>query len=50
MASTIGKRKQFSEQEILNHATAQNFDRALALQILKIRKELIDLLQILKGM
>ena len=50
MATTIGKRKPLSDQEILNSLSAQNIDGTLALQILKIRKELIDLLQLLKGL
>lgn len=50
MASTAGKTKQIKEQEILNHLNARKIDDALALQILKIRRELMDLLQLLKGM
>ncbi|HTF18204.1 MAG TPA: hypothetical protein VK658_09040 [Chryseolinea sp.] len=50
MATTIGKRKQISDQEILNSLSAQKIDGTLALQILKIRRELIDLLQLLKGL
>jgi hypothetical protein len=50
MATTIGNRKPLSDQEILSNLSAQKIDGTLALQILKIRKELIDLLQLLRGL
>lgn len=50
MATTIGKRKQLSDQEFLESLRAKNIDGTLAVQLLKIRKELLDLLQLLKGL
>jgi len=50
MATTIGKRKQLSDQEILESLNARNINGPLALQLIKIRRELIDLLQLLKGL
>lgn len=46
----IGKRKNVNHQDVLNGLSSHKTDEALKLQILKIRKELIDLLQLLKGL
>lgn len=50
MATTTGKRKYLSDQEILNSLNAQKIDGALALQLLKIRREIMDLLLLLRGL
>jgi len=50
MPNTAGKRKQLTDQEILNSLNAQKMDGAVALQILRIRRELMDLVQLLKGL
>lgn len=50
MATTTGKRKYVSDQEIINSLNAQKIDGAMALQLLKIRREIMDLLQLLRGM
>jgi len=50
MPGTAGKRKYITDEEILNSLSAQKKDGAVALQILRIRRELMDLLQLLRGL
>jgi hypothetical protein len=48
MINPGSKQRQLNEQEMLNSLHAQKVDSALTLQILKIRKELIDFLKLLR--
>ncbi|MGC3945061.1 MAG: hypothetical protein QM762_11200 [Chryseolinea sp.] len=50
MATTTGKTKYSTDQEIINSLNAKKIDDALALQLLKIRREIMDLLQLLRGL
>lgn len=50
MAGTIGKRKDMNHQEVMGGLSSLKTNEALTLQLLKIRKELVGLLQLLNGL